>query len=58
VNDAVAGKGGRLRAIRDNLLAGGRLVNRGSEARMKLWHADDPLLPATESLLDAEDADA
>jgi AAA domain len=54
VNDAVAGKGDRLRAIRDNLLAGGRLVNRGSEARMKLWHANDPALPATESLLDAE----
>jgi hypothetical protein len=44
VDDAVPGKGGRLRTIRDNLLAGGRLVNRGSEARMKLWHADDPAI--------------
>jgi AAA domain len=55
VNDAVAGKGGRLRGIRDNLLAGGRLVNQGTEARMKLWHADDPALPATETLLDTVD---
>ena len=27
VDDAVTGKGDRLRAIRDSLLAGGRLVN-------------------------------
>ena len=45
VDQAVAGKGDRLRAIRDGLLEGGRLVNRGSEARMKLWHVDDPALP-------------
>jgi hypothetical protein len=46
VDEKIAGKGTRLRAIRDSLLEGGRLVNRGSEARMKLWHADDPTLPA------------
>jgi hypothetical protein len=45
VDEAVAGRRERLRAIRDNLLAGERLVNRGSEARMQLWHADDPALP-------------
>jgi hypothetical protein len=45
IAEAIAGKSGRLRAIRDNLLEGGRLVNLGSEARMKLWHADDPALP-------------
>jgi len=45
VDAAIAGKGDRLRTIRDSLLEGGRLVNRGSEKRMKLWHADDPALP-------------
>lgn len=45
VDEAVAGKGDRLRAIRDNLLSGRRLVNQGSQARMKLWHGDDPALP-------------
>jgi putative DNA primase/helicase len=45
VDKAVAGKSDRLRTIRDSLLEGGRLVNRGTEARMKLWHADDPALP-------------
>jgi len=35
----------RLRQIREGLLAGGRLVNRGTEKRMKLWHAEDPALP-------------
>jgi hypothetical protein len=45
VDQAVAGKGDRLRTIRDGLLDGGRLVNRGSDARMKLWHLDDPALP-------------
>lgn len=48
VDEAVAGKGDRLRAIRDNLLSGRRLVNRGSQARMKLWHGDDPALPTQE----------
>ena len=43
--DEVSGKGQRLRDIRDNLLAGGRLVNRGTDKAMKLWHADDPALP-------------
>lgn len=42
VNEAVPGKRDRLRALRDSLLEGGRLVNGGSEARMKLWHRDDP----------------
>ena len=41
----VSGKGERLREIRDRLLQGGRLVNVGTEARMKLWNADDPALP-------------
>jgi hypothetical protein len=45
VDKAVPGKSDRLRAIRDSLLEGGRLVNRGTKARMKLWHADDPALP-------------
>lgn len=45
VDEAVAGQGERLRRLRDNLLAGGRLVNHGTESRMKLWHADDPALP-------------
>jgi hypothetical protein len=45
VAEAVEGKGGRLRTIRDSLLDGGRLVNSGSAARMKLWHADDPAVP-------------
>jgi hypothetical protein len=48
VDERVSGKGDRLRTIRDNLLAGGRLINRGrgvSGAPMKLWHADDPALP-------------
>ncbi len=44
VDEAVEGKGGRLRTIRDGLLEGRRLVNLGSTARMKLWHADDPAL--------------
>ena len=44
VDKAVSGRDGRKRTIRDHLLEGGRLVNRGSEARMKLWHADDPAL--------------
>lgn len=48
VDQAVAGKSDRLRSIRDGLLEGGRLVNRGSEARMKLWHAEDPALPLIE----------
>lgn len=49
VEKAVPGNGERLRTIRDNLLSGGRLVNRGTEKRMKLWHADDPALaPADE----------
>jgi hypothetical protein len=48
---AVAGKGDRLRAIRDSLLESGRLLNRGTEARMKLWHADDPALPIGDSPL-------
>lgn len=56
VDNAVSGKGDRLRASRDNLLAGGRLVNLGSEARMKLWHADDPALPAIESLVGEEES--
>ena len=50
VDEAVPGKATRLRAIRDNLLSGGRLVNRGSEARMKLWHADDPAADEAEPL--------
>ena len=45
VDATVAGKGDRLRVIRDNLLAGGRLVNRGTESRMRLWHVDDPAMP-------------
>lgn len=40
----IPGKAERLREIRDRLLAGGRLVNSGSDARTKLWHADDPAL--------------
>jgi hypothetical protein len=49
VDEAVAGKRERLRTIRDSLLDGGRLLNRGSEARMQLWHADDPALPPVTS---------
>jgi len=45
----VSGKGERLKTIRDHLLEGGRLINRGSEARMKLWHPEDPALPAREA---------
>jgi hypothetical protein len=48
VDEAVEGKGGRLRTIRDNLLESGRLVNLGSSARMKLWNADDPALAGEE----------
>jgi hypothetical protein len=46
----VAGKDDRLRTIRDNLLAGGRLVNRGTDKRMKLWHVDDPALPSSDPI--------
>jgi hypothetical protein len=45
--DSVVGKGERLREIRDRLLVGGRLVNVGTDARKKLWHADDPALQTT-----------
>lgn len=45
VDQAVEGKGDRLRSIRDSLLDGARLVNTGTPARMKLWHADDPARP-------------
>lgn len=51
VGEAVAGKGTRKKAIRDNLLAGDRLLNRGTDSRMKLWHADDPLLPNVQDRL-------
>jgi hypothetical protein len=54
VDAKVAGKSDRLRTIRDNLLAGGRLVNRGSEARMKLWHADDPAVPPEQVQFETE----
>jgi hypothetical protein len=46
VDEAIAGKGDRLRAIRDNLIAGGRLINQGTDKRMRLWHPDDPALRA------------
>lgn len=42
---AVSGKTERKRAARDRLLADGRLVNTGTEARMRLWHVDDPVRP-------------
>jgi AAA domain len=49
VEKAVKGNSDRLRSIRDNLLAGGRLVDAGTGVKgtpMKLWHADDPALDA------------
>jgi putative DNA primase/helicase len=51
ISERITGKGDRLRAIRDNLLAGGRLINRGSPTRMQLWHADDPALPVDQAAL-------
>jgi hypothetical protein len=48
VDEGVPGKGDRLRAIRDGLLAGGRLVNLGTATRMRLRHADDPALQGNE----------
>ena len=47
-SDEISGQQERLAALRDQLLEGGRLVNRGSGkkgAPMKLWHSDDPALP-------------
>ena len=35
----------KLRAIRDRLLEGGRLVDTGGRGGMCLWHADDPATP-------------
>lgn len=48
VEETVEGKGDRLRGLRASLLESGRLVNTGSAARMKLWHADDPARPYTQ----------
>lgn len=45
VEKSVAGKGERKRTIRDRLLAGGLIVNAGSDTRTKLWHTDDPSRP-------------
>lgn len=45
VDKTVAGKGDRLRAIRDRLLKGGHLVDAGGRSGMSLWHADDPDRP-------------
>jgi len=47
IEKSVAGKGETLRRIRDRLLAGDRLVNEGTETRMKLWRGDDPARPPT-----------
>lgn len=45
IERSIAGKAERLREIRDRLLAGGRLVNTGTDTRTKLWHADDVSRP-------------
>jgi hypothetical protein len=58
VDEAVAGRGDRLRAIRDSLLVGGRLVNHGTPRRMKLWHAVDPALPTDHEPLSLSPEDA
>jgi hypothetical protein len=50
VEENVSGKGGRLRAIRDKLLDGERLVNSGTMKSMKLWHADDPACPTRDTV--------
>ena len=55
VDDAVAGKGDRLRAIRDKPARRRAACESGPEARMKLWHADDPVLPTSENQLDEEE---
>lgn len=56
--EEVTGKGDRLKTIRDTLLAGGRLVNRGKPSSFRLWHADDPALPPapSQATLDEEAA--
>jgi len=41
-------KATRKRAIRDRLLAGGRLIDTGGKAGMQLWHVDDPARPAVQ----------
>ena len=46
-----SGNGERLRAIRDRLLAGGRLINAGGKAGMKLWHHADPARPTPQDEL-------
>jgi hypothetical protein len=47
VEEAVSGQGDYKRRRRDEMLAEGVLRNAGSEARMQLWHRDDPAAPAT-----------
>jgi hypothetical protein len=49
IEKQISGKGARLRAIRDRLIAGGLIFNAGTETRTKLWHADDPALPTPPS---------
>lgn len=41
----IKGKAERVRAIRDRLIADGRLVNTGKGKAMKLWNAEDPARP-------------
>jgi hypothetical protein len=51
IDEETSGKGERKRALRDRLLAGGRLVDAGTGSRMALWHADDPARPPTQEAL-------
>lgn len=51
VEKTVPGKNDRLRAIRDRLLEGGRLIDAGGRSGMRLWHADDPARPTPQEPL-------
>jgi hypothetical protein len=48
IEKAVGGNAARARSVRDELLAGGRLINDNPETSrtMALWDTDDPLRPA------------
>jgi hypothetical protein len=51
IEKKVGGKGERKRAVRDRLLAGGRLIDSGGKSGMNLWHADDPARPTVQEEL-------